>query len=417
MAGAARGAGRQAARLGLLALASACAAALEPPGGPPDFDAPVLLAVLPDSTVPHPRFRGAVVFRFDEVVSERSAPNLADLFLVSPRHERIDVAWKRQRLEVRPQGGWRDGTVYQIRLLPGVTDLRNNRLRTGHELVFSTGPEIPVTTLTGTVVNWPAARLGIRALVEAIAHAGTPDSLVYVTQADSAGEYALRALPPGPYLVVATVDENNNRRRDRREAFDSATMQLDSTRSDTLWAFVHDTIGPQLRTATATDSVTVRLEFSQALRPGPPDPGAILAALLPDSTPVALDTVLLPAAFDSLRAAEARARDSLAALTPDSAAADTAAADTAPRRLPAPRPGARDLGPIEVRGQAPDTGRVAELLRLRPPLVSALVVRLADPLIPGGRYLFSAQVANPNGARAESRVVLVVPDTTGAPRP
>lgn len=405
--------GGQAARLGLLALVAACAQSQEPPGGPPDFRAPTLLAVVPDSGAVQPGFRAPAVFQFDEVISEQSGGRLEDLVLVSPRPERVDVSWKRNRLEVRPRGGWRPGTVYQVRLLPGIADLRNNRLLQGHELIFSTGPAIPDTRLEGTVVNWPAARLALRALVEAIAIAGADDSLIYATQADSAGDFVLRALPPGEYLLVGTVDQNDNRRRDRREAFDSVRVRLDSTAAHVLWAFEHDTVGPQIRTASQTDSVTVRLEFTQHVRPGDPDAGAVSAVLLPDSTPVALDTVLLPAAYDSLRAAEAALRDSLAALAADSAArADTARADTAMAR-----PARREAGrPVETRARA-DTGRAAQLLSRRPPLANAWVVRLAEPLRPGGRYLFSTRAANVSGAIAESRAVLAVPDSAAAAAP
>jgi hypothetical protein len=412
VARAARGSGRQAARLGLLIVATACAKSQEPPGGPPDFRPPALLAIVPDSGAIRPGFEDPVTFEFDEVVNELPGGRLEDLFLVSPRPERISVSWKRHRIEVRPRGGWRAGTVYQVQLLPGITDLRNNRMREGRELVFSTGPDIPDTRVSGTVVNWPGARLAVLALVEAIDHPETADSVVYVTQADSSGDFVLRALPPGEYLLVASVDENNNRRRDRREPFDSVTIRLDSTLTDTLWAFVHDTVGPAISAVSQLDSLTVRVEFSQHLRPGEPDSAAVTALLLPDSTPVAIDTVLLPAAFDSLRAAETRVRDSLAA---DSAArADTAARrDTAETGRPART--ARVQRPGDQRGQA-DTARAAAILRQRPRLADVWVVRMASALTPGGRYLFLSHAANVNGAVARGRAVLVVPDSA-ATRP
>jgi hypothetical protein len=369
------------------------------------------MAVVPDSAAVRPGFREPAEFIFDEVINEQSGGGLEQLVLVSPRPEAIDVSWKRNRIEVRPRGGWRPGTIYQVRLLPGITDLRNNRLREGEELIFSTGPAIPDTRITGMVINWPAGRLAARALIEAIAGAGTADSLVYAAQADSSGEFTLRALPPGEYLLLGVADENDNQRRDRREAFDSVTVRLDSTSSHVLWAFVHDTVGPQLRSATETDSITVRLEFSQHMLPVAPESGTVAAFLLPDSTPVALDTVLLPEAFDSLRAAEARVRDSLAALA-DTVPADTAQADTAAvvRRPPRRQPDRREA--------QPDTSRVAVLLRERGRLVNTWVVRMAAPLIPGARYRFTARAANVNGAVADSRTVLSVRDTvaTGAGR-
>jgi hypothetical protein len=413
VAGAARDARRQAPRLGLLVLATACAASQEPPGGPPDAAPPVLVAVRPDSGAVLAGFRDPVVFTFDEVIDERSGSKLENLFLISPRPERVRASWKRSRIEVRPSGGWRPNAVYRVELLPGITDLRHNPMRTGGELIFSTGVPISDTRVRGTVVNWAAARIGAGALVEAIAS----DSLIYFTKADSTGDFTLRALPPGEYALIATVDENNNRKRDRREAFDSLPLRVDSTASAELWAFAHDTVGPPLRTASLVDSVTVRLEFGQQLRPGEPAPDAVTAMQLPDSTPVAILAVWTPTIYDSVRAAEAP-RDTTAG-RPDTAQArrDTAVAGpplgAQPRRPLAPQ-GMR--GP-ETQAARPDTGRVARLLKRRPALTGAWLVRLARPLLPGGRYVFEARATNVNGAAATSHTVLAVPDSTAGQRP
>ena len=137
MARAARDSRRKAAFPGLLILATACALAQEPPGGPPDFTAPTLVGISPDSDAILPDFHDPVVFSFDEVISERSAQDLSTLFIISPRPKEIRVSWKRTRFEVRPKDGWREGAVYRVVLLPGVRDLRNNQMRAGGEVVFS----------------------------------------------------------------------------------------------------------------------------------------------------------------------------------------------------------------------------------------------------------------------------------------
>jgi len=412
VARAARRPRQQARRLGLLALASACALAQEPPGGPPDATPPTVRSIRPDSGAVLPGFRDPVVFEFDEIVSERSAGRLDELFFVSPRSDRVRVSWKRSRLEVRPADGWRPDAVYRVTLLPGAMDLRNNRMRQGAEVVFSTGPAIPDTRLTGTVVNWTTARPAARALVEAIG----PDSVIYFAQADSTGDFLLWALPAGPYVLVATIDQNSNRRRDRREAFDSAVVVLDSTAALVLWAFEHDSVGPQLRSAERVDSLTVRLTFNQSLLPGEPAPDAVSVRLLPDSLPVAVAALWSRTTYDSVRVIEQAAADSARAVA-DSlrAVADTTPRDTTRAVSPArPTAAPRDPGRPRTAGPAqPDTGRIAMLLRQRPALSDALVVRLAAPLQPGSRYLFEARATNPNGATNTGRAVLAVPDTAG----
>lgn len=408
MAGATRNARRQAPRLGLLVLAAACAAAQEPPGGPPDFTPPALVAVRPDSGAVLPGYRSPAVFTFDEVINERSAGRLEDLFLISPRPARVTTAWKRTRIEVRPAGGWRPNAVYRVTLLPGIQDLRNNQMRTGGELIFSTGIPIPSTRVAGTVINWAAGRVGVGALVEAIG----PDSAVYYTKADSAGDFVLRALPAGAYALIATIDDNNNHQRDRREAFDSVPLRVDTTAAADstalldLWAFVHDTVGPSIKTVSRQDSISARLEFSQKLRPGNPAADAVTARLLPDSTPVAIAAVWTLTTYDSVRAAETP-RDT------SGAPRDTTARP--PRGVVAPR---RAFGQAEPKPAAADTGRGARLLKQRPALIDVWIVRLAASFVPGGRYLFEARAANVNGATVTTRAVLAVPDSTpAAPRP
>jgi Bacterial Ig-like domain len=426
---------RQAPRLGLLILATACALAQEPPGGPPDFTPPVLLAVSPDSAAILPGFHDPVVFSFNEVINERSAADLSTLFVVSPRHEEIRVSWKRTRLEVRPKDGWRQGAVYRVVLLPGVQDLRNNRLRTGGEVVFSTGPPIPDTRVTANVVDWAAGRLAGHALLEAYPLPIEKDSTAYIAQADSGGDILLTRVPPGEYLLVGVIDDNGNRRRDRREAFDSTTIHVDSVADQAFWAFVHDTVGPALHEVTRIDSITLRLAFSQSLHVGAPDGDSVAVFLLPDSTPVSVARLLAPAAYDTLAKQETAVRDSLRAVAADSARAagdtsrtrgdTTRAADTTARVLPdTTRLRTPGRQPPEREGAAPapneptpaDTGRVAMLLRERPRLFDQLVVRLAAPLTPGARYVIQARVANVSGAVAETRSLLSIPDTTAKER-
>ena len=432
MARTARDLRRQAARLGLLVLATACAAAQEPPGGPPDFTPPVLRAISPDSFAVVPGFSDPVAFAFDEVISERPPNDLAKLVLVSPRHEEIRVSWKRTRLEVQPKDGWRPDAVYRVMLLPGVADLRNNRLPGRHEIVFSTGPEIPDTRIDADVIDWAGGRLATKGLLEAYPLPVTDDSLAYVAQPDSSGVISLTRLPPGEYLLFGVVDENTNNRRDRREAYDTVRVRLDSVAAGTFWAFVHDTLGPQLREVAQVDSLTARVTFNQRLDPAMDPAGTITVRLLPDSSPVAVTAVWTTPVYDSIARAEGAARDSAQRVAADSAGPadsapptpearrpprDTAAAPVTLQR-PAARPGGREPPgrgmeePATV--TAIDTARVAALLRQRPALRDQLVVRLATPLAPGSRYLFEARATNPAGAAAASRAAFAVPDSTAA---
>jgi len=225
-----------------------------------DALAPQLLRIAPDSgrTGTTPR---EVIFRFDEVVSERpaGATSLESLFLISPRGGSPRVDWSRDEVAVRPQRGWRSNTTYTVTLLPGVTDLRGNVRTSGAATVFSTGNAIPRGRISGTVFNWAAGSVAPRALVEATAGADT--TLVFVTLTDSAGRFAFPYLAPGAYTVRGVLDENNNRGLDPRELWDSAAVVLADTTRIELLAFVHDSTGTRLTDVTVRDSVTLALSF------------------------------------------------------------------------------------------------------------------------------------------------------------
>lgn len=397
-------------------LVGACASMQAPPGGPPDPDPPVLLAITPDSGAVLPDFDDDVEFRFDEVITER---NIEQLVTVSPRHEEIRVSWKRRGLAVRPRDGWHSNVVYIVSVLPGVTDLRNNRSDSTHTVVFSTGGPIPDTRLFGSVVNWEDGRVATGALIEAIL---LPDSLTYIGTTDSLGDFELAFLPNGIYHVRASIDANNNQTLDAREAYDSATVQFGGSFSvQDFWTFRHDTLGPSVTAVSQLDSQAISVRFNQAVDSNSLSVDAFRVLQLPDSTATSIDRVLLRSVYDSLQA-EAReaariaAEDSTAAALQDSLAAlgvDSAAvADTAV----APEPPAIDtIVPPEAQPDTtdiavPDSTRAMYMLAERPALISDVVLMMVDPLQPGTRYWVDGNVSNLLGALLQSGRFLVLPE-------
>ena len=225
----ARTAGRQGEdvvrRLIALLAVVGCAQLGSPPGGPEDHAAPHLLRISPDTNALNARPK-SVELRFDEVINERpgrGGGELSGLFLVSPRRGRVDVKWHRSRIEIRPRGGWRPNTTYTITQLAGVTDLRGNADSLEHKYIFSTGPNRSPALIKGQVFDWVAGKVAPKAYVEAI---HLPDSLTFGEYADSLGRFVVHYVTPGTYLVRAFVDANSNRTLDRRELFDSATVQV-----------------------------------------------------------------------------------------------------------------------------------------------------------------------------------------------
>lgn len=377
-----------AAALLVAAAFAACASPGAPPGGPPDRRAPELVSITPDSAAVNAR-PDRVVFEFDEVVAERptgagAAATLDGAFLVSPRDGEPRVQWKRDRLTVRPRRRWRPNTVYVVTLLPGLADLRGNVRTEGAEVVFSTGPTIPQSRLTGVAFDWPAGRPLLRPFVQAISR---PDSTVYVTIGDSTGRFAFTHLPPGRFTVRAFGDQNLNRDLDPRELWDSATVTLADTAIADLYAFVHDTLGPRIGEVTVADSVTVRVRFDKPLDPSQELSAALFTLRAADSSIVPIAAALTPRAFEDAQAAAQRARADSAARA-DSIRADSAraAGDTTPRGPRIPRPAPAQPAPDTAAADTmPEGPRMA-----RPVPIAEAVLQLGARLTPATAYRLRA---------------------------
>jgi hypothetical protein len=397
------------------AAAGACARMEPPPGGPPDVAPPQLLATRPDSFARLPDFKGEVEFRFDEVVSEGGTPSqgtgtgdLEKLIILSPTTRVPKVTWRRSRITVRPAEGWRPNRVYRVELLPGVADLRRNLSKRGTVLTFTTGAELPQTTITGTVVDWSTGRPAAAALVEALL---LPDSLPYRALTDSSGRIALGPLPGGQYIVRGVLDQNRNNSPDPREAFDTVRLAAGKTNAGELWAFVHDTTPPRIREITVADSLGATVALSQTLDPRQRlSLSAATVRLLPDSTAVPV-TSLLPKPVDDSLHRPAAPRDTSGR---DSTRADTAARDSARRE----RPGIREVPRVErpaapraPRAGGTDSSRTEPAaLASRPPLTDQLVVRVARPWTPGAKYEVEIKgVRNTSGTTGDVRGAFSVP--------
>jgi hypothetical protein len=256
-----------------------------PPGGPPDVAAPKILAIIPDSGTVGVSPK-EVIFRFDEVVSERppAATTLADLFLISPRDGTPSVSWHREAITVRPRRGWRANTPYTVIMLPGIADIRGNVRNTGASTFFSTGKTIPRTRITGHVFDWVAGTPAAGALVESFV---PPDSIhAYMALVDSSGAFAIEHVPPAAYKVRAYLDRNKNNGIDPGEPWDSVSIALTDSASATLLIFAHDSLPPRIREVAETDSVTLRVTFDRPVDPSQTLTAANFAVIRPDSLPI-----------------------------------------------------------------------------------------------------------------------------------
>lgn len=399
-----------------LGIITACARMGSPPGGPEDKVAPKLLATVPESLGSYPSWDRDVEFQFDEVISEGSSPSqgfgtgdLEKLVLVSPSKGIPIVRWKRNRITVHPREGWKPNRVYRIELLPGLTDLRRNKLDTTKVITFTTGAPNPTDTLKGIAVDWVAGTVARLALVELVLR---PDSLVYRTITDSTGRFIIGPLPHAEYLVYGAVDQNKNNQRERRESYDSSLVAIGAA-VQPLWLIPRDTVGPRIQTAAPADSTGASLTMSLPIDPYQSlDSVHATLRLQSDSSIVPVLALRTQERDDTIQARARLLADSIkqandTTIKRDSLAAKRDSLAKALPRVPAQAP----LGPGGRRTVVKVDSIAEALLKSRPLLTNRLVLRSAQPLKPDTKYIVELRgIRSAAGVVSDStRQVLVVP--------
>jgi len=417
-----------------IALACANRGGIGPPGGPIDPNPPRVTLVSPESGSVNQRV-GAVRFEFNKVLSDNpSGGELDRFFLISPTDGVPRVNWHRDRIDVRPRRSWRSNTAYTVTLLPGLSDVRGNQMKAGAVTVFSTGPTIPPLGILGTIFDWAAERPAGGALVEAISR---PDSrrfsVVYITAADSLGQYVVGPFPPGRYTLVGWLDKNNNRILDNGEMYDSTTVVVGAHRPVVeLLAISRDTFPPRMTAIARADSATLRVTFDRALDPKMPLTPALFRLQKADSTNVEIRSVIgAKAAADSAARRDSTRRDSTARRDTTTRRDTTARRDTTGQRdttaaapgaptsiVPLPSPTPTPARPPAAPAQAPRLVPRASTAAPPPPKPSvpgpetAVVLNIAPPALlePGVQYRVTARnVRNVVGRAGTSTRTVTMP--------
>lgn len=378
-----------------------------------DKVAPKLIATSPESLGVYPNWDRPVEFVFSKVISEGSSPNmglgtgdLEKLILLSPTKGVPKIKWKRERITIEPREGWKPNRVYRLQLLPGIQDLRRNKLDTAVVLTFSTGGAIPSDTISGLLIDWVQDKVARAGLVELV---HTEDSLVYRTLTDSGGRFRIGPLPKGPWLVYGAIDQNHNLQRERRESYDSVLIGDSDHVAPPLWLIPRDTVGPRIQSINQADSVSAVISFTQPLDPGQRyDSLEILFTLQKDSSRVPFRSLLPKPVDDSLQKIAAARADSIRR------AADTTRKDTTQAKPPAPLPPLPAERPR--RGAKPPKvdAEADSIIKTRPVLFDKLVLRVDSAFPTETRYVLEIHgIRSAAGVAGEARSGFV----TAKPKP
>ncbi|MCF0215019.1 MAG: Ig-like domain-containing protein [Fibrobacteraceae bacterium] len=244
-----------------------CATQVAPGGGPEDKLPPRVAGVYPaPNTTNHPN-ELYVKLEFDEWINATIPRSAVSISPPIEKKLRFEVGGK--NLELSSRAVLDDSTTYTITFAGGIKDLHGNSLAEPFHVVFSTGPVIDSLTLVGRVLvndamasakSYPSIGLFLmgeerksKRYLEKYRDTttGVLDSLplltkeppLFITRADSAGNFKLTGLRPGLYRVVAFVDANGNQKVEPSVELAGVwtrDLSLKDSTSDTLWVALAD---------------------------------------------------------------------------------------------------------------------------------------------------------------------------------
>ncbi|MBR6941562.1 MAG: Ig-like domain-containing protein [Fibrobacter sp.] len=245
----------------------ACATQVAPSGGPEDKLPPRVAAMSPaPKTANHPN-ELYVKLEFDEWINA-SIPRGA-ISISPPIEKKLKYEVHGKTLEVYSKAELDTGTTYTVTFAGGIKDLHGNALAKPFQVVFSTGATIDSLTLSGRVMvpdslvrkkSYPSVGLYLmgaeretkrflqkyRDTVTQVLDSLpmlTKEEPLYITAADSIGNFTFTGLKSGHYRVVAFVDGNGNHKIEPSSELAGvwvSDLQLSESTQDTLWIALAD---------------------------------------------------------------------------------------------------------------------------------------------------------------------------------
>jgi hypothetical protein len=201
-------------RMGTLAFAMllyGCANVVSPTGGPPDEDPPVVVRSEPPNYSSN--FSGGEVrIYFDEFVDLR---NVRQQLMISPPLEQVPDFRVRGRSIVFDTGvDLRENTTYSIFLGDAIIDITESNAIPNFSFVFSTGDTVDSLSVRGKVLDAftlepvkDAFVMMYDRIIDSIPYLERP---VYVAKTGEEGQFSIRNMREGEYLMFGLVDNNAN---------------------------------------------------------------------------------------------------------------------------------------------------------------------------------------------------------------
>lgn len=259
-------------------LVSSCAVPVAPTGGPVDKIPPVVKSISPARDAVGVKLDSRVVrFEFSEYMNESS---FSQSFSLSPEPSIAPkITWRRRVATVVLPEDLAPNTTYVLTLDTRLRDANGVAYASANSFAFSTGSFVSRGKISGRVIRnmdgKPEKAVDVFAypVTDSISsNKQLPLRSKYRTQTTDGGDFVFDYLTPGPYVVTAVRDGNNNRRADESEmGAIGDTLFVTAADQDvsylTLYSFLLDTSPPETRRLRTLSNSRLAIRYSEAIHP------------------------------------------------------------------------------------------------------------------------------------------------------
>ncbi|NIA29671.1 MAG: hypothetical protein GWP06_07160, partial [Actinobacteria bacterium] len=252
-----------------------CAKQGFPPGGPVDRRPPFVLRTNPQNDSTNVARDTNVEIYFNEAVEKRSCEE--SLFITPFPGDNVKYKWRGKRLRIEFADSLLKNRTYVITIGAGTRDIRNNAMKESFSLAFSTGPELDMGKIKGTVFGEGQVG-GTQVWAYDLAEVPQPNPSqrppIYITQAGEDGRFNLSHLANGTYRLFAVLDRDANNLYDvEYDLLGVTSKDVSLSEASLIISEVNfvialrDTTRPELEEAAAPDNRHVLLRFSKPMSP------------------------------------------------------------------------------------------------------------------------------------------------------
>ncbi|ALI99006.1 Ig-like domain-containing domain [Rufibacter tibetensis] len=200
---------------GLTLFMNGCASISSPEGGARDLTAPKLVESNPKDGQTNVKPE-TIVLTFDEAIQ---TIDLTRQLIIAPF---TDNTYKSRvkdgRVELTFTDPWEDNTTYSLNFRNSIADITEKNPAKNVIITFSTGAWLDSGRVSGTTSllfsNTPPKEVSVLLYPTTDTSQVTKGRPLYVTNADSSGNFSFRNIKEGNYYIYALTETNNNLRYD-----------------------------------------------------------------------------------------------------------------------------------------------------------------------------------------------------------